>query len=158
MVTILSALALSLSSPAFASDWGWQHIAMHPPGGADIAVNYRVTCEPTPGGQKLSVPELWIEAEQAGISPRETPRVVFLTKDKTSSSILAVKEIDLEYRGGNRASAVYPGAYPYNVTSTSEELALVLNGVWQKDSENGNGNFKFSLFDTITDLADRPCD
>lgn len=149
---------LFAATPAFAADWGWQRIAMHPPGGAYIQVNYRVTCELTPNGQKLTVPELWIEADQAGIRPGQTPRVVFLTKDNGSGKVLAVQEIDLVYRGGNHATAAYPSAYPFNPINTSEELALVLGGVWQKDSENGNTNFKFSLFATITDLAERPCD
>jgi hypothetical protein len=158
MAKFLSLLLLCVCSPALAADWGWQHIALHPPGGAYIQVNFRVNCETTPAGQKLTVPELWIDADQPGIGPGRTPRVVFLTKDKGNGGYLAVKEIDLVYRGGQHASAPYPGAYSYNVLNTSEELALVLGGIWQKDTENGNVNFKFSLFDVITDLAERPCD
>lgn len=158
MPKLFALILLCASAPALAADWGWQHIVLRPAGGAVIQVNYRVTCELTPNGQRLTVPELWFEADQAGTMPNQTPRIVFLTKDKGSNNLLGVQEIDLIYRGGAHASAPFPGAYPYNVLSTSEELALVFGGAWQKDSENGNVNFRFSLFDTITDLADRPCD
>ncbi|RZA07611.1 MAG: hypothetical protein EOP11_07200 [Proteobacteria bacterium] len=156
--TSLLLLPPLFSAPAFAADWGWQHISLHSPGGAQIQINYRVACERTPNGQKLTVPELWVEADQVGISQIMSPRVVFLTKERSSGRLLASKVFDLTYRGANHAASPYPENYPFNITGTSEELALVLGGEWQKDSENGSGNFKFSLFDVINDPSELPCD
>lgn len=145
------------TQPLLASDWGWQHLGFRSEQGAEIRVNYRAECYTHSLGRAVSAPELWIEVEHPAIQEGAEARVVFITKTRTSGRVIHTEEIDLVHRGGNLATAPYPFGYQNNVLTTVEEIALVIDGTWQKDPETQTNNFRFSLLQATPDWEEKPC-
>jgi hypothetical protein len=148
MFALIFALLLSpISSQA--GDLGWRHIDLRSEQGMQIRVNFRVECQVYSLGRVLSAPEVWVEATHPHIHKWAHVRAVF-NSGKRSGEPMQGKIFDLEYRGGEKASAPYPYGYSNELgAGTWQELSVVLSDSWQTDPISHTNNFRFSMFDLI---------
>lgn len=158
MLSFVAAASLLLSSlSAFANDW--RHITLVSEQGNTIQVDF--TMERIVNCARCDVLYLarnvWVNVSGPSVSPGTSARVVYISKPYCSihwySETLNTLDFDLQYTEGGRLTTQihdlrtkrFLYAYSGSTCDYKTELAVVIDGVWQKDPINQSSNFVIEL-------------
>lgn len=151
MLKIILATFLVLSSQLSIAEW--KQITLLSSEGINIHIDYEVK----PGAincykctRYTYAEPLYINIQHSGLHPSDQVRVVLMNNANSSYSSQERRVLDLHHVAGETFSIelapliIKTDNYGW-MNDYHQELAVVINGKWLKDSINGTSNFKFQL-------------
>ncbi len=137
-------LSLSLSAMAQTNS-NWEHVRLKSRQAAEITLDYKTIRYGYYGSVLVDVTDLWIHVNRDGLGPQDKVSVVLMNHPFYQPNNIETCSFVLKYADANHfmLNVLNPSM---NVFNAHQQLAVVINGEWQKvDFQSDNSNFDFSF-------------
>jgi hypothetical protein len=142
-LTLISLITLTASFSAFAQNW--KHLKLKSRESTEINLDYRILSYSYYGSVMTRMQELYLHVSRNDLRPEDQIRVVLLNYPFYEPNRAHIKTFDLKHFGENHFM-LQTFEVDMNIFNGTQELAVVINGVWQKvDWNSDNSNFRFQL-------------
>ena len=128
----ITLLLLSFSFFAHAESYGdWQHINLKSKQGAEIRLDYKTLRYGYYGSVVVNVSDLWLHVNRIDLNSTSQVRIVLINFPYYEPNTVQTQQYDLQYANDQHfmLNAPYLGS---NIFNARQELAVVINGEWQK--------------------------